>query len=281
MIRVVTDTTASVPNGFFEEHNIPVIAQYVHFGQDAYRGYYDISPAQFFEMLPKAPELPKTSAPTVGDFVTLFESLLAEDPDATLLCIHPSTEVSGTVRSAIPAQDMFPKADIHIFDTRSVSLGLGLMVMEAVKMVEAGESLESVLKMLAYMRDNMQVYFVVETLEYLAKGGRIGRASHLVGTLLDIKPILSLVDGTVTSHSKARTRKRSLAEMRQIVMENAQGKAGLHLGIAHAVCREEAEAFGNDLQAVLNPEVYLFTEVGPAIGVHAGPGTLAVGWVLL
>ncbi|HOA24102.1 MAG: DegV family protein [Aggregatilineales bacterium] len=283
MIKIITDTTAGLPPEELEKYGIPMVPQYVHFGDEAVRDVFDIGTEEFYRRQAAASELPKTSAPSVGDFLVVFEEILSEHPDATVLCIHPSAEVSGTIRSARPAaaqiKEKYPQADIRIFDTRSVSLGLGLAVLEAARMVEQGATADDVLKRLAFMRDNMQVYFVVGTLEYLAKGGRIGRASHLVGSLLDIKPILTLVDGTVESYAKARTRKRAIAMLRDMALEGAKGKPGVRLGVAHALCEDEARELADLLCAELSPEVFLFSDVGPSIGVHAGPHTLAVGWV--
>jgi DegV family protein with EDD domain len=278
MIRIVTDTTAGLSPEFLDAYQIPMVPQYLHFGQETYLDYFDVSPTQFFTILAQAPDIPKTSAPPVGDFIQLYRRMLDETPDATILCIHPSAEVSGTVRSALPAAAEFPQADIRIFDTRTCSVGLGMMVERAADMVRRGAEIDEVWAALEHMRDTLHVFFVVETLEYLAKGGRIGRASHLLGTLLDIKPILTMVDGVVESHSKARTRKRSIAEMARLATEMADRRPGLYLGVAHAVCEDEARALADELAAALQPEKCMFTEIGPAIGVHTGPGTLAVGW---
>jgi DegV family protein with EDD domain len=282
-IHLITDTTAGLPQPIVDEFNIPVVPQYVHFGEETLLDTYEIDTRTFYERQAVASELPKTSAPTVGEFLKVFEPILSEEPDATILCIHPSTEVSGTVRSAHPAADQvketYPQADIRIFDTRSISVGLGLAVWEAARMIRAGETADAIMARMAFMRDNLNVYFVVDTLDYLAKGGRIGRAAHLLGSLLDIKPVLKLTDGFVDSHSKARTRRRTLGLMREYVLEGADRKPGLRLGVAHAVCEAEAREFADSLCAELNPDVFLFAELGPAIGAHAGPNTIAVGWV--
>lgn len=282
MIHIVTDTTAGLPQSIVDEYRIPVVPQYVHFGEEAFKDMYEISVDEFYRKQAAAADLPKTSAPSPADFFPVFDAILAEDPQPTILCIHPSPEVSGTLRAARPAAAEYPDADIRIVDTRSVSVGLGMMVLEAATMREAGASADAIIQRLQAMRSATHVYFIVDTLEYLAKGGRIGRASHLMGTLLDIKPILTLEDGAVASHSKARTRKRSITQMRDYVLEGVgQGVSGLRLAVAHAVCEDEARQLMDDLVQVLEPEVCLFTELGPAIGCHAGPRTLAVGWVIV
>jgi DegV family protein with EDD domain len=278
MIRIVTDTTADLPQEIIDEFRIPMAPQYVHFGEESYRDRFDLSIADFFARLQAAREMPKTSAPTVGDFVTLFQQLVSEGPDDTIICIHPSTEVSGTIRSALPAAADFEGADIRIFDTRTVSIPHGMIVWEAARMARDGASADEIMAMLEHARSTSRVYFVVETLEFLAKGGRIGRASHLVGTLLDIKPILTINDGVIESHSRARTRKKSLAVIRDLVLAEAGGQPGLRLGIAHALCLDEANWLRDELSAVLKPEIMLVSEIGSAVGTHAGPGVVAVGW---
>lgn len=277
-IKIVTDTTVWLPRDVFEEHSIVNVPQYVIFGEESLRDYIDISPTEFYRRQAASIELPKTSAPTVGDFLSVYRHLLGQYPGATILSIHPSSAVSGTVRSALPAAAEFKDADIRIFDTRSISVGLGLMVHEAARMVQSGATADDIMKRLEVMRDKTQVFFLVDTLDYLAKGGRIGRAAHLIGSLLDIKPLLTLRDGVVGDYAKYRTHKRALAAMVEMAIQECQGKAGLQLGIIHGMREEEAQEMANQLLAVLDPEVYLFGEAGPAIGVHAGPGVLGIIW---
>lgn len=278
MIRIVTDTTAGLPQDIIDEYNLELVSQYIVFGEESYREFFDMDAAEFYARQAAAQELPHTSAPTVGDFRVLYERMLSETPDATILCIHPSTDVSGTVRSAYPAAEMFPDADIRIIDTRSVALGLGLMVCEAARMVRDGAGIGDVLARLDDMREGMNILFIVDTLEYLHKGGRIGRAAHLIGSMLDIKPVLAMRDGVVESYARYRTRRRSLAGLRDLVLESARGKSGLYLAVIHAVCEEEARQLADELCEELKPDVFMFGENGPSIGVHAGPGTIGVCW---
>jgi DegV family protein with EDD domain len=277
-IKIVTDTTVWLPKEFFEEHSIVNVPQYVVFGEESLRDYIDISPTEFYRRQAASIELPKTSAPTVGDFQSVYRHLLAQYPGVTILSIHPTSAMSGTVRSALPAAAEFKDADIRIFDTRSISVGLGMMVHEAARMAENGATADAIMKRLEVMRDKTQLFFLVDTLDYLAKGGRIGRAAHLIGTLLDIKPLLALQDGVVGDYAKYRTHKRALAALIEMVIQECQGKKGLQLGIVHGVREDEAQEMADQLLAVLKPEVYLFGEAGPAIGVHAGPGVLGISW---
>jgi DegV family protein with EDD domain len=277
-VKIVTDTTVWLPKEVFDEYDIVNVPQYVVFEEESLRDYVDVSPAEFYRRQTAAKILPKTSAPTVGDFEVVYRDILAKDPNATILSIHPSSALSGTVRSALPAAADFDGADIRVFDTRSVSVGLGLMVYQAARMARDSAPADAILKQLETMRDTSRLFFLVDTLDYLAKGGRIGRAAHLFGTLLDIKPLLALNEGIVSDYAKYRTHKRAMSALVEMVIEECQGKAGLQLGVVHGVREEEAQRMADQLLAVLKPEIYLFGEVGPAIGVHAGPGVLGVCW---
>ena len=282
--RFLSDTTAELPPELCRQHDIRIVSQYIHFGEETYRDEVDISAAEFYKKQAASKELPKTSAPPPADFLPHFKEWLEVDEQSTIFCIHPSSEVSGTVRSAYTAREQiledFPSADIRVIDTRVVSVGLGLMVLAAVEATNSGVNPAELEARLTKMQHSMHTYFVVDTLEFLAKGGRIGRASHLMGSILDIKPILTLTDGVVESHSKARTRKKSLDLMYEIVVRQAEklnkGEGTIHLGIAHADCEDEARQLAARLNETIKPEFSLFTVNGPAIGVHAGPGSLAV-----
>lgn len=283
-IHIISDTTAELPASLASEYGIEIIPQYIHFGEDTFRDEIEISAQEFYARQAAAAELPKTSAPSPIEFTPYFERWLEDDPQGTIFCIHPSSEVSGTVRSAELARrqmlDRFPEADIRVVDTRAVSVGLGLMVLATARKAREQPEATLIESCLRAMMQTQRTFFVVDTLEFLAKGGRIGRASHLVGSLLDIKPILTLEDGVVESHSKTRTRKRSLARMFELVCQQAQplkrNGAQLYLGVAHANCEAEARQLAEQLEQALEPDYSLLTINGPAIGVHAGPGSLAV-----
>lgn len=278
-IRIVSDTSTGLPADVLAQYQIRQTAQIVHFGEETLRSGVDITSAAFFARLSTATELPKTSAPTLGDFIDVYTQVLEETPNATILSIHPSAEVSGSVRSALVAAAEFPGADIRVIDTRFISTPLGLMVWQAGRMVADGAGATDVEAFIAHASQTAKVYFVVNTLEYLAKGGRIGRASHLMGAVLDIKPILTMEEGVISSHSRVRTRKKSLQVLREMALEGAGKLKRLHLGMGHAVCADEAQALWSGLVAELQPEATLFGEITPEVGVHTGPGLVAVAWV--
>jgi len=256
--------------------DVPVAPQYVVFGMDSCRDMVDISAEEFYRRLASTRDLPTTSAPSAGDMQAIYQSVSQASPGAAILSIHPSAEVSGTIRAAVSAKALLPEVDIRVFDSRSAALGLGLMVLEAARMASAGVSADDILARLAVLRDSMRVYFLVDTLDYLARGGRIGRARHLLGTLLDIKPLLAVRDGVIEDCARYRTRPKAVAALTERVIEDVGGRSGLHLGVIHSAEPARAQRLADSLSAALAPAELLIGELGPSIGVHVGPGVLGV-----
>lgn len=278
MIKVATDSVANLPADVVQAFGIAVIPTYVSFGREMLRDGVDITPTEFYQRLAASAQLPSTAQPSVDDFEQFYRRLLEENLGATILSLHISRLLSGTIASAEQAAARLSQADIRIFDTYCLSLGQGLMVREAAAMAEAGAGAEAILQRLEAMREGMQFYAVMDTLDYMAKGGRIGRAARLLGTLLDMKPMITIRNGAVDAHSRQRSRARALEALRALPLEAAQGKSGLHLAVMHAACEEEARALAEDLRTRLRPQVFLFGEIGPAMGTYTGPGTIAVAW---
>lgn len=276
MIRIVTDTLAGLPQDLTEQYNIPVVPQVIIFGEEQFLEMEELSVSDFMRKLKTSKELPKTAAPSITDMEEAYRPF-AEAGD-TILSIHPSAELSGTVRSATVTAQSFPEADIRVLDTRTIGAPMGRMVMLAAQWIEAGLDADAIIARLQALIPRQRLYFLVDTLEYLQKGGRIGGAAAFVGTLLQMKPILALVDGRVEPVERQRTHRRALARLKELVLaESARGEAA-QLNVMHADCLEMAEALAADLQQALDaPDVFIMDLV-PAIVTHAGPGTLAVGF---
>ena len=277
MVRIITDTTAVMPPGVASRYDIPVIPQIIHFGDESFREGIDIDTDAFIRRLTASKQLPKTAAPPPELFVEEFQRLAPlGDP---ILCLHPSADVSGTVRSATVAKSEFPNLDIRILDTRTVGTPLGQMVEMAAEQAAAGESIDAIVGHLGGFVKRCRIYFLVATLEYLAKGGRIGGASALVGTVLQIKPILEFRDGKVEPLERARTHKRALARLKELVVEQAAPGEEARVSIMHAGAPDEGRALAEDLRAQLKltRTPYVAT-VPPAIITYSGPGLLGVGF---
>jgi DegV family protein with EDD domain len=276
MTRVVADTTCGLPSEVTQRLGIPLIPQIIHFGEESFREGVDIDHAAFMTRLQTGRELPKTAAPYPGDFLGIFEA--AAVAGESVVCVHPSTEVSGTVRSALTARESFPDADIRVIDTRTVAGPLASMVLAAGRLAQDGGTADQVEALVQEMMPRARIYFLVDTLEYLQRGGRIGGASALIGTILQIKPILTFRDGQVNQFEKERTKKRALARLKEVVLtEAARGKEA-HLTVMHAGAPVEAAELTEELKAALGADDAMVMTLVPAIVTHAGPGTLAIGF---
>lgn len=276
-VRIVTDTTASLPPGFAQTHAVEVVSQIVIFGEESFREGIPLSPDDFFRRLKTSALLPKTAAPEPGDFVAAYACQLAAAQ--TVISIHPSSEVSGTVRSALTAKESdFPQADIRILDTRLVGGTLGTLVRLAVEWAEAGVAPETIVSRLQALIPRGRTYFLVPTLEYLKRGGRIGGAQALLGSMLQIKPILELRNGRVEALERVRTHRAALQRLKELVVEHCPRSPEAHLCLMHGDDEAEARQLAAELQTALGMESVPIYRVSASIATHAGPGTLGVGF---
>jgi DegV family protein with EDD domain len=195
-----------------------------------------------------------------------------------ILCIHPSAEVSGTVRSAIIAAKEFPQADIRVIDTRLIARPLGTLVELAAQWALQGFDADAIQARVLHMASRCRLYVVVDTLEYLAKGGRIGSASALLGTVLQVKPILTFTDGHIDQFERERTQKRAVARMRELVVRQMSRNGDDYLCVLHSAVLERAQEFAGDLKKELGLAEIPIVDVPPAITTHGGPGLLGVGF---
>jgi DegV family protein with EDD domain len=274
MIKLVTDSTAYLPQELVEQRDVSVVPLNVMFGTESYREGIDLSYDQFYRMLAEAEELPTTSQPAAGDFLKVYSTLLEAGHE--LISVHISSGISGTVDSALAAQKMLPEPErVSVVDSSSTAIGLELMVRAALDAVEAGQSREQIVTMLRQLSKQLHTYFVVDTLEYLHKGGRIGGASALLGTVLQFKPILFL-DGTIEPWGKVRTKRKAVAKLLDILEEKLMGQSAARASVAHAQVPNEAEALALRIQDRLGCDECFVSSVGPVIGTHTGPGVLGV-----
>jgi DegV family protein with EDD domain len=276
-IRVVTDTTAVLPRDYLEAHHVENVPQIIIFGEESFQEEYEIPFADFIRRLRTSKQLPKTAAPPPGLLVEAYQRQLAEAE--TILSIHPSTDVSGTVRSALTAkEEAFPDADIRILDTRTVGANLASMVIDAVEWAESGVCADEIMQRLQALIPRSRIYFLVATLEYLQKGGRIGGASALIGTMLQIKPILELRDGRVEPLERVRTHHQALQRLKELAIEQCPRDPSAHLSVMNADEAEAAERLARELESMLGVKHVPVYDVGASITTHGGPGILAVAF---
>jgi DegV family protein with EDD domain len=273
-IALVTDSTAYLPADVVAEQGITVVPLYVNFGDESYRDNVDILPDDFYARLPTAKVMPSTSQPSRGDFATVYQRL-ADQGATAIISIHISSLLSGTVSSALMARDDVPDVPIYVVDSLSTSMGLGFMVLEAARQAAAGRPAEEIVRSLEAMRDDVRILFLVDTLEFLHRGGRIGGAAAFLGSMLSLKPLLTLRDGRIEALERVRTKRRAVRRMLDLVADEMGGRT-VRAAVLHAAVAQEGQALCEDLPQHLDCcEVYL-TELSPVIGTHTGPGALGV-----
>ena len=276
MTIIVADTTCGLPRKLLEERCIPLIPQIVTFGEESYHDDRDLDTVTFLSKLKASATLPKTSAPEPALYYPIFAE--ARRKQESVIVVAPTSKASGTIRSAETAAQDFPEVDIRVVNTQTVSCNLGSLVLVADDMAKAGKSADEILAKLNDLIPRGRIYFLVDTLEYLAKGGRIGGAKKLLAELLEIKPILQVKDGQVESFEQQRTKKRAFARLVEVVTEKIRGGEDAQLCFLQVEAEKEAQALVEELKSkvpVLDIPIY---ELPPAIVVHAGPKAMGVGF---
>ncbi len=275
-VKIVTDSTSDLPKDLAEALGITVVPLNVHFGDDVFVDGVTISPDQFLTRLAKSKTIPRSSQPAPGVFKEVYERLAADG--STIISIHISKDLSGTLQSAQMAAEMLPNIDITVVDSRSATMGLGLLAQVAGEAAQRGATKDEVLDLINKQISEIGVIILVDTLEYLEKNGRIGKAASLLGSLLAVK-VLITVDGVVHPAGKERGRSKAVKSLVNYAMEKV-GQKPIRLAVAHVAAREEAERIAEQLKAKLNivGEV-IFSDMGPVIATHTGPKTVGAFWV--
>jgi DegV family protein with EDD domain len=276
MINIITDTTSGLPIEVSNRYRIPVIPQIINFGNQSYYEGIDIDNSLFMKLLKTSKELPKTAAPPPELFVQELTKMVSSG--GTIFCIHPSAEVSGTVRSALTAAKEFPNADIRVIDSRTIGSPLATLVQLAAELASQGKDADIIEARIKQLIPRNRIYFLVDTLEYLAKGGRIGGATALLGSVLKIKPILSLTEGRVEQFEKERTQKHAIMRLIELVKTQAARNDDAYLSVMHAAIPDLAQEFVNVLCLEFGLDSIPILDVPPAIVVHGGPGILAAAF---
>lgn len=276
-IAVMTDSTAYLPKELIEKYHIYIIPLSVTFGEESYREGIDITTEQFYEKLRKSEELPTTSQPSIGAFVNIYETLVAENYDA-VITVHLSKKISGTYEAAQSAAELVEGLDVYAFDSGLSTLPQGLFAVEAAQLAKKDKTPEEIIAHLDERKEKIRAYFMVDDLTNLQKGGRLSGAQALVGGLLKIKPILHFVDGEIVPFEKIRTRKKAIRRIFSMLEED----------IARGIVDKVIFFHANDRQSALDlekgfqekhPDIQsIITYFGPVIGTHLGEGALGVAW---
>jgi DegV family protein with EDD domain len=274
---IVLDSTADFPDAQIRFPNMRVVPLYVRFGEESFRDYVELDPHDFYRRLRTAPELPTTSQPTPQDFISTYHALSGYE---RIYSLHISSKLSGTFQSASLAAAEAGGDRIRLVDTRSASIGIAMLALDLQRLLRAGTDDDEIDAVIARHRDDAVILFTVDTLEYLAKGGRIGRAQAFAGSLLKVKPILTIEEGEVVPLTRVRGRQKALDEFRRRFEDATTDGPGLRIGIAHAEAEETVEQLrALVLEARPQAEIELVTSLGAVVGTHAGPGTVGFFWL--
>lgn len=275
VVKIVTDSAQDFAPEFMEKRGISVVPLNVHFGEETFRDGYDLRGTGFYNKLVVEEVLPRTSQPSPAAFQAVFSDLTADG--SSVVAITLSSGLSGTYQSAALAKEALPDRDITVIDSKQASCGYGLMALRAAEMAQAGEGVREIVGAVNKMIDTMVTLFTVDTLDYLAKNGRIGRAQHFLGTLLNMKPLLALdKEGYVAAVERVRGKSKVLPRMVELAQERAGTTQAQVLAVSHASCPGEAMRLKEALLAVFSADQVLESEIGAVIGSHTGPGTTAL-----
>ncbi|RHW43185.1 DegV family protein [Neobacillus notoginsengisoli] len=276
-IKLFADSACDMPLAFYEENRVGLFPLKVHLDDKEYEDLQGISPEKIYEAI-KAGKMPKTSQASPLGFEKTFTELAKNNEDGIYIAF--SSELSGTYQTAVmvleQVKEEYPDFRLTIVDTKCASLGYGLVVKEAAKLAAAGASKEEILKDVLFRSQHMEHLFTVEDLDYLAKGGRVSKASAFLGGLLNIKPLLNVEDGKLVPLEKLRGKKKLLRRVIEIMKERGKDFDSQEIGISHAADFETAEEMKQMIIDELSPKNVYISEIGAVIGAHTGPGTIAI-----
>lgn len=278
-VAIVTDSTASIPESILTELNIHWVPYYIHRGQEVLRDLVTIQCESFYNWLPSARELPKTASPGPGDYIQIYEDL-AEAGTKDIVSIHMTSKGSGAYQAALAAKSLIvekiPSLHIEVIDTLNVSMCHGWMVIESARAAIQGKSIGEIITRVKEMIPITQMIQTADTLRYLYMGGRIGKAKHLLGSVLNIKPIISMEDGVIVAVGQAHSRGDAYRSITRLVEKTVGHLGKIRIAYTHAAALEEVQKLRDLVEKKITAVERLVCELSPALGVHTGPGTVGV-----
>jgi DegV family protein with EDD domain len=277
-VAIVTDSTAYLPEDLVSAYNITVVPLVVIWGDETLHDNVDIGPAEFYDRLSTAKVMPSTSQPTIKAFADVFQKLHSEGYEILTMVI--SAALSGTLDSAIQAEAMVPDATIELIDSELTSIPLAFMALSAARAAKRGASLAECIQIAEAVRDHSEVFFAVDTLEFLHRGGRIGGATRFLGTALNLKPILYLEEGKIEALERVRTSKKAHQRLIDLVDERLNGQTPINMvGVVSAAAEDSANMLLGEVKSKFSPNEVMMANLSPVIGTHTGPGTVGIAYV--
>jgi DegV family protein with EDD domain len=275
MIKVVADSTCNLPEEIVKQYDIRVAPIAVQIGSESYLEGVDITPPQFYQRLAATGVIPTSSQPPPAWFERLYRQAQADGH--TPLVVTVTSKHSGTYQSAVLATRLVPKVKVEVFDSESVSLGTGWMVVEAARLAQEGADLPSIMRRLETIRSQLLLFLTPATLKFLQASGRVTRLQGALGSLLDVKPIITIQDGTLEAIERVRTRRRAIGRLLELIATGMASAKGVNLAAIHANAPEEGLQMLERARAMLPVREVLYGELAPSLAVHAGEGVLGMG----
>jgi DegV family protein with EDD domain len=279
-VAIVTDSCASIPESLLQALKIHWVPYYIHRGQEVLRDLVTAPRESFYHWLPTARELPQTASPGPGDYIRAYEQIVQEEATDQIVSIHMTSKASGAYQAACVAvstlRERLPDLQVEVIDTLNVSMCQGWMAIEAARAALEGKSLSDVVAVVRRMIPVTRMIQTADTLKYLYMGGRIGKATHMVGSLLKIKPLIGMEEGIIVPLGQARSRRRAYEMMADMVERTVGQMGSIKVAYVHAAAQEEVEKIRVLLEGRLNAVESIVAELSPALGVHSGPGTAGI-----
>ena len=276
-IRIVIDSTSDVTDEIIKKYNLKVVPLTVNFEKESYLDKIELSTKEFFEKLAAADKLPTTTLVSPGAFVEAFSEILLEGDQ--VLGLFLASEFSGTYDSARMAKDMIGSGDIHIIDTRSVCLGSFALILEAIELVEQNKAIEDIVEELEKLREKIIAVAALDTLKYLEKGGRLSKGQAVVGSLLNVKPIIAIVDGKIQVIEKIRGKNKAVKWFDEWIEKNNYDLSDKSVLLFHGRAYEQLKLLRETIEEKYKIKNIIEQEIGAVIGTHAGPGVLGIGFL--
>ncbi|GAV10968.1 DegV family protein [Paenibacillus sp. chi10] len=274
-IKIFSDSTCDLPKSLLERYDIGIIPLYVTFGDDAYRDGVDMTPPELYKHVDACGKLPKTSSPSPADFVKAFEPFVNEG--RKILYIGLSSHLSSTIQNAIIAGDMLGEGTVTVIDSLNLSTGIGIQVLKAAMALESGSSLEETVELVEDVRGKMETEFIIDTLDYLYKGGRCNSLQNLIGSLLRIRPVIKVVDGKMIAANKIRgKREKALEQLKQNALDHVDEMDKDIVFVTHSLSPEDANMIQAELQEKTGAKHVILSDCGCVISSHCGPNTIGI-----